>query len=90
MSRFCGLVKQCRSCGVVTEVECVSCYFCDAERRAEEKLLEEAMRATRSIDVRSRSRRKRDRKVTRETHQRYDSDSNTTTQGLRESDLAAK
>ena len=69
MSRFCGLVKQCRSCGVVTEVECVSCYFCDAERR---------------------SRRKRDRKVTRETHQRYDSDSNTTTQGLRESDLAAK
>ena len=83
-------MKQCLTCGVVTEVECNSCYFCDTERRAVEKLLEEAMRATRSIDVRSRSRRKRDRKVTRETHRRYVSDSNTTTQDLRESDLAAK
>ena len=67
MSRFADLMKDCRACGSLLENECVTCGFCEAEHRAEQKLLNDVMRAGRRR-VESKCQRKRARKVKREQH----------------------
>ena len=67
MSRFADLMKECRACGSLLENECVTCGFCEAERRAEQRLLSDAMRAgVRRVE--SKCQRKRARKAKREQH----------------------
>ena len=65
MSRFANLMKDCAACGSLLESEYVTCGFCEAERRAEERLLNDVMRAG-LRRVESKSQRKRARKAKRE------------------------
>ncbi len=65
MSRFVDLMKECRACGSLLESECVTCDLCEAEHRAEQRLLNDAMRAG-LRRVESKCQRKRARKAKRE------------------------